>query len=68
MPIDRQAIKRIMISKGITNDDLAKKLNVTKGRVSNLLNKEVSTSRVSTITKLAKALKVEPLEIVKEEK
>lgn len=67
MPIDRRAVKKIMITKGITNEDLANKLNVTKGRISNILNQDVNNSRVSTITKLANALEVEPLEIVKEE-
>lgn len=67
MPIDRRAVKKIMITKGITNEDLANKLNVTKGRISNILNQDVNNSRVSTITKLANALEVEPLEIVREE-
>lgn len=67
MPIDRQAVKKIMISKGVTPEKLAKKMGVTTGRVSNILNKEVENSRIGTITKLAKALEVEPLEIVKEE-
>lgn len=66
MPIDRQAVKKIMISKNITNEELAEKLKVSKGRISNILNKDVGNSRVETITKLANALDVEPLEIVKE--
>jgi transcriptional regulator with XRE-family HTH domain len=67
MPIDRQAVRKIMISKEITPEKLAKKMKVSKGRVSNILNKDVENSRIETITKLAKALDVNPLDIVKEE-
>lgn len=42
-------------------------MKVSKGRVSNILNKDVENSRIETITKLAKALDVNPLDIVKEE-
>lgn len=67
MPLNRQAVKKIMISKGITNAELAEKLGITTSGVSNLLNREVPTSRIKTISQLAKALDVEPLEIVKGE-
>lgn len=67
MPLNVQAVKKIMIQKGITNKMLSERMNVTLGRVSNILNKETKSSRVETIGKIAKALEVEPLDIVKEE-
>ncbi|WP_271814547.1 helix-turn-helix domain-containing protein [Clostridium beijerinckii] len=67
MPINIKAVKKIMINNGMTPDDLAKTMKVSKSRVSKLLNDSNSNSQFKTIYSLAKALKVKPAEIIKEE-
>ncbi|MDU3581116.1 MAG: helix-turn-helix transcriptional regulator [Clostridium butyricum] len=67
MPLDINAVKKIMIKKNINNADLAEKMNVTPGRVSKLLNNNVSSYRINTIHSLASALDVEADEILKED-
>lgn len=68
MPINIEAINKIMLNKGMNQVDLAKKMNVTKSRVSRILSDEVSNSRISTIHSLATALEVKPEDILKEDK
>jgi len=67
MPINIKAVKKIMIDNSMTLDDLAEKMKVSKSRVSKILNDSTSNSQFKTIYSLAKALKVKPSEIVKEE-
>ncbi|WP_252254513.1 helix-turn-helix transcriptional regulator [Clostridium sp. ZBS12] len=67
MPININLVKKIMLEKGIAPSDLAKKMKVSKSRVSRLLNIEVSNSQVKTIYSLANALEVNPTEILKED-
>ncbi|NFK66104.1 helix-turn-helix transcriptional regulator [Clostridium botulinum] len=67
MPININEVKKIMLEKGIAPSDLAKKMEVSKCRISRILNDEVSNSRIKTIYSLAKALEVKPTEILKEE-
>jgi DNA-binding Xre family transcriptional regulator len=67
MPIDMNAVKKIMIKKNINNSDLAEKMKVTPGRVSKMLNNNVKSYRVNTIHSLAAALEVETDEILKED-
>ncbi len=67
MPINTKAVKKIMINNCMTPDDLAEKMKVSKSRVSKILNDESSNSQFKTIYSLAKALKVKPSEIIKEE-
>jgi transcriptional regulator with XRE-family HTH domain len=68
MPINIEAINKIMLNKGMNQVDLAKKMNVTKSRVSRILSDEVSNSQIKTIHSLATALGVEPVDILKEDK
>jgi len=68
MPINIEAINKIMLSKGMNQVDLAKKMNVTKSRVSRILSDEVSNSQIKTIHSLAIALEVNPEDILKEDK
>ena len=67
MPIHIDKVKKIMLEKGIAQNDLAKKMKVSKSRVSRILNIEVSNSQIKTIHSLATALDVKPTEILKEE-
>lgn len=67
MSLDIKNIKRLMLKKCINNRELAKKMNVTPGRVSNILNARSKTCRIGTICSLAKALDVEVEEIYKED-
>ena len=67
MPINIDKVKKIMLEKGIAQNDLAKKMKVSKSRVSRILNIEVSNSQIKTIHSLATALDVKPTEILKEE-
>jgi transcriptional regulator with XRE-family HTH domain len=67
MPINVNKVKEIMIENGITPSDLAKDMKVSQSRVSRILKDEVSSSQIKTIHSLAKALKVKPKEILKEE-
>lgn len=67
MPINIKAVKKIMIDNSMTPEDLAKKMNVSTSRVSKLLNDTTSNSQFKTIYTLAKALKVKPAEIIKDE-
>lgn len=67
MPVDIYAVKRIMIDKNISHSDLAKKMEVTPGRISNMLSGRTKRYRVSTIHSLATALGVSTKEIFKEE-
>ena len=67
MPLDIVKVKKIMIKKNISNIELAKKMNVTQGRVSNLLNQKARTCRPSTLNSLANALDVDVEEIYMEE-
>ena len=68
MPINIDAINKIMLSKGMNQVDLAKKMKVTKSRVSRILSNEVSNSQHKTIHSLATALEVNPEDILKEDK
>ena len=68
MPLNINAINNIMINKKMNQVDLAKKMNVTKSRVSRILSDEVSNSQHKTIYSLANALGVEPKDILKEDK
>lgn len=65
MPIDVMLIKKIMLEKDITLDDLAKNANLSKSRISKILNSNANL-RNTTIKKLAGALKVNPVDILKE--
>ncbi|NFI56985.1 helix-turn-helix transcriptional regulator [Clostridium botulinum] len=67
MPININVVKKIMLEKGIAPSDLARKMKVSKSRVSRILNTEVSNSQVKTIHSLANALDVKPTDILKEE-
>lgn len=67
MPINIDAVKKIMLTKGIGPSDLAEKMKVSKSRVSRILNDETPSSRIKTIHSLANALDVNPTEILKEE-
>ncbi|EES48251.1 helix-turn-helix transcriptional regulator [Clostridium botulinum] len=67
MPININVVKKIMLEKGIAPSDLARKMKISKSRVSRILNTEVSNSQVKTIHSLATALDVNPTEILKEE-
>lgn len=64
MPINVDKVKEIMFEKQITKSELAKKLNVTNSRVSKILKNDVETYREKTLFSLAKALEVEPKEII----
>jgi len=66
MPINIKAVKKIMINKGIVPGDLAEKMNLSKSRISRLLNEDVPNSQIKTIHSLAKALDVKPEDILKE--
>lgn len=66
MPISTTKVKKIMISKGISPSDLAEKMNLSKSRISTLINKKTSTSQIKTIYSLAKALNVDSTEIIEE--
>lgn len=65
MPIDVMLIKKIMLEKDITLDDLAKNANLSKSRISKILNSNANL-RNTTIKKLAGALNVKPVDILKE--
>jgi transcriptional regulator with XRE-family HTH domain len=67
MPINIDAVKKIMLNKGIAPSDLAEKMKVSRSRVSRILNDETSSSQIKTIHSLATALEVNPTEILKEE-
>ena len=49
MPINIKAVKKIMINKGIVPGDLAEKMNLSKSRISRLLNEDVPNSQIKTI-------------------
>ena len=66
MPVDMYAVKKIMIDKNISHSDLAKKMGVTQGRVSNMLSGKTNRYRVGTIHSLATALEVDVKDIFKE--
>ena len=65
VPIDNKAVRTIMLTKRISLQDLADKTKLSKARVSTILNSK-SNLRNETITKIAAALEVEPVEILKE--
>lgn len=67
MPLNIDAVKNIMLNKGIAPSDLADTMKVSKSRISRILNDETSSSRIKTIYSLANALGVKPAEILKEE-
>lgn len=68
MPINISAVKKIMLEKGINQNDLAETMEVSKSRVSRILNEnETSSRQIKTIYSLAKALDVNPTDILKEE-
>lgn len=58
-------IKKLMLEKGLTQQELAKKLNVTKANVSVYLNAK-RNPKPATIHKLAKALNVSPSYFIEE--
>lgn len=67
MPIDAMLIRKIMLEKDINLNELAEKTNLSKSRISKILNSNANL-RNETIKKIAKALKVRPIDIVKEGK
>lgn len=68
MPININKVKEIMLEKGMAQNDLAEKMNLSKSRVSRILNDEASSSQIKTIHSLAIALGVKPKDILKEDK
>ena len=60
-----EQIKKLMLEKGLTQQDLADKLNVTKANVSVYLNAK-RNPKPATIHKIAKALNVSPSYFVEE--
>ena len=60
-----EQIKKLMLEKGLTQQDLADKLNVTKANVSVYLNAK-RNPKPATIHKIAKALDVSPSYFVEE--
>ncbi len=66
MPINTTKVKKIMIDKGITPSELAEKMNLSKSRISTLINKKTATSQIKTIHSLASALNVDADEIIEE--
>jgi len=57
-------LKRIRIKKGISQGDIGRELKVSRGFISTIENGKTNPT-LSTITKLAKALKVSTEELLK---
>jgi transcriptional regulator with XRE-family HTH domain len=64
MPISPSKVKKIMAKKGITPEDLGKKLNLSRSRISTLINGKSSAPQIKTINSLATALEVDVDEII----
>ena len=64
--LDIIKIKKLMISKNMSNHDLAEKMEVPDSRVSKILNQQSKRNRFQTVYNLAKALDCEIDEILKE--
>ncbi|MBE6071079.1 MAG: helix-turn-helix transcriptional regulator [Clostridium butyricum] len=64
MPISPSKVKMIMAKKGITPEDLGEKMNLSKSRISTLINCKSSAPQIRTIHSLATALEVDVNEIV----
>lgn len=58
MPINFTEIKKIMLQKNISQNELAEIMEVSKSRVSNLLNGKSKKPQIKTINSLANALGV----------
>lgn len=56
-------LKRLLEEKGINQDELAKRLKVTKGFVSLILNDKRNVS-LTTLYEIARALKCDPKELL----
>lgn len=57
-------LKRIRLSKGITQGDIVRKLGVSRGFISNIENGKANPT-LATIAKLAKALEVSIEKLIK---
>nr|DAH85404.1 MAG TPA: Helix-turn-helix XRE-family like protein [Caudoviricetes sp.] len=64
MPISSNKVKIIMAKKGITPENLGEKMNLSKSRISSLINGKSSTPQIKTLHSLATALEVEVDEII----
>lgn len=64
MPISSNKVKMIMAKKGITPESLGEKMNLSKSRISTLINGKSSAPQIKTIHSLATALEVEVDEII----
>ncbi len=63
--LDEQAVRRAMLRRGLSVKDLAKLSGVAAATIGRDLKGERAVTR--TVYAIAKALEVDPLEIVKEE-
>ena len=68
MPIDITKINNIIIKKGFSYSDLAKKSGISRTQISRIINSNKNTkSNLKTIGKISNALGVDYKEIIKEE-
>lgn len=67
MAIDKDKLRGLVIKNEMTYSELADKAKVSKSQISRILNGEESSKvRTDTIGRLAKALKVDYTELLKE--
>ncbi|MBQ3422920.1 MAG: helix-turn-helix transcriptional regulator [Romboutsia sp.] len=66
MPLDLNKVQKIMLEKGVNQTDLAQRTSLSRSRISYILKGKSINNTIKTIHYIAKALEVEPIEIVKE--
>ena len=68
MTLDISKVKNIMLNKGLSFTDLSNKTNIPRSSLSRMLSVKNNSkvSRIITVNKIALALDVEPISIVKE--
>ena len=65
MPIDITKINNIIIKKGLSYSDLAKKSGISRTQISRIINSKNPRCRTKTISKLIKALDIDYEDICK---
>ena len=65
MPIDITKINNIIIKKGFSYSDLAKKSGISRTQISRIINSKNTRCRTKTISKLIKALDIDYEDICK---